>query len=97
MFISVGPISAVLEVFQDFFHYESGVYKHLEGSYVGLHAVVLVGYGTDSGATGTTDYWIVRNSWGSDFGENGYFRIAAGLKNNGCNFEGGLTAATPKI
>ena len=51
---------------------------------------MLVGYGVDKDAG---DYWIVRNSWGDDFGEGGYFKIAAGMDVNGCNFEGGLTAA----
>ena len=37
------------------------------------HAVVVVGYGTDS-ATGL-DYWLVRNSWGTSWGEDGYIRI----------------------
>lgn len=87
-----GTITSSFEVFHDFFSYESGVYAHLEGDYAGLHAVALMGYGTDNGV----DYWLVKNSWGASFGEKGYFRIKRGLKNNGCNFEGGLTAATPQ-
>ena len=38
------------------------------------HAITIVGYGTD----GTTPYWIIKNSWGESWGENGYFRLALG-------------------
>ncbi|KAG5681181.1 hypothetical protein PVAND_010639 [Polypedilum vanderplanki] len=45
------------------------------------HAVILVGYGTDKETN--TPYWILRNSWGPEWGENGYFRMERGV--NACN------------
>ncbi len=47
------------------------------------HAVVLVGYGHDKEED--LDFWIVRNSWGSNWGEEGYFRMARGKGTCGIN------------
>ena len=49
------------------------------------HAVVIVGYGTYNYTGKNIKYWIARNSWGDDWGENGYFRIIRG--ENECGIE----------
>lgn len=69
--------------------YESGVYSHTEGGFLGGHAVKIVGWGVENG----TSYWIAANSWGTTWGEDGFFRIQEGE----CGFEEQLIAATPNI
>ena len=67
-----GPLVACYTVYQDFFSYNGGIYRHVSGGVSGGHCVCCVGYNDAEG------YWIMKNSWGSGFGENGYFRIAYG-------------------
>jgi len=77
-----GPIVACFNVYEDFYHYTSGVYHHVDGSMLGGHAVKVVGWGTEKG----TPYWLVANSWNVTWGMDGYFKIQRG--NNECGFEG---------
>jgi C1A family cysteine protease len=67
-----GPVSACFVVYDDFFSYRSGVYRHVTGNQAGGHCISLVGY--DDAA----QCWIAKNSWGTGWGENGFFRIAYG-------------------
>jgi len=61
--------------------YKSGVYKHVSGNLEGGHAVKIVGWGNDNG----TPYWIVANSWGPNWGLDGYFWYA--MEQKGSRFE----------
>ena len=67
-----GPIIGCFVVYQDFFYYKSGIYKHTTGAQAGGHCVAIVGY-DDS-----TNCWICKNSWTTSWGESGFFRIAYG-------------------
>jgi len=77
---SVGVASVCIDASQSSFHlYSGGIYDEPACSSSWLdHAVGCVGYGHD----GDTKYWIVRNSWGEDWGESGYVRML--WKNNQC-------------
>ncbi|XP_047200273.1 procathepsin L-like isoform X5 [Hippoglossus stenolepis] len=77
---SVGPISVLVDAKLPSFHqYRGGVYNDPKCSSSVTHAVLVVGYGTDNGQ----DYWLVKNSWGTKWGEKGYIRMARN-KNNLC-------------
>eukprot|EP00427_Karlodinium_veneficum_P025751 CAMPEP_0169109910 /NCGR_PEP_ID=MMETSP1015-20121227/26218_1 /TAXON_ID=342587 /ORGANISM="Karlodinium micrum, Strain CCMP2283" /LENGTH=536 /DNA_ID=CAMNT_0009171641 /DNA_START=273 /DNA_END=1883 /DNA_ORIENTATION=+ len=80
-----GPVVMSFEPKEDFMYYKSGVYKsspnkiHQEWEQVD-HAVLLVGFGFDK----DVPYWTMQNSWGNDWGEDGYFRMKRGSDESGC-------------
>jgi cathepsin B len=77
-----GPLEFSMAVYEDFFNYKSGVYKHVSGGLVGYHALKGIGWGI----SGSEPYWIIANSWGSTWGMSGYFWI---LKGN-CEIDDGV-------
>ncbi|MGH0188197.1 UNVERIFIED_CONTAM: hypothetical protein FKN15_028381 [Acipenser sinensis] len=76
----VGPVAVGIDATRfSFHHYRGGLYYEPSCSSQKLnHAVLVVGYGTENGH----DYWIVKNSWGTSWGENGYVRMARNRDNN---------------
>ncbi len=67
-----GPVVAGMAVYSDFYAYTSGVYRHATGGLSGYHAVSVVGYDDSQ------QCWIAKNSWGPNWGEQGWFRIGYG-------------------
>ncbi|KAJ8975094.1 hypothetical protein NQ317_002018 [Molorchus minor] len=75
---NVGPISVSVYA-DDFFDYAGGIFDESSCSQEYDHGVLVVGYGEENGS----EYWLVKNSWGADWGDNGYIKMAR-EKNNQC-------------
>ncbi|MEO0249562.1 MAG: C1 family peptidase [candidate division WOR-3 bacterium] len=74
--VSYGPIVVGMDVYSDFMRYAGGVYRHTTGTLEGGHAVLITGYVDDPGVPGG-GFFIVKNSWGADWGPyGGYFAVA---------------------
>ncbi|KAG8256913.1 hypothetical protein J6590_059863 [Homalodisca vitripennis] len=84
---TVGPISVAIDAnHTSFKHYKSGVYKNPDCSSIVLdHGVLAVGY---SSAKKGGAYWLVKNSWSSNWGMNGYVMMARN-HNNMCGIATG--------
>ncbi|XP_005997289.1 tubulointerstitial nephritis antigen-like [Latimeria chalumnae] len=89
-----GPVQAIMDVHEDFFVYKSGIYQRTPVSRGkpeqyrrhGTHSVKIIGWGEERQHNGeNAKYWIAANSWGRNWGEDGYFRISRGK--NECNIE----------
>ena len=88
--LSQGPVASQMVVYEDLLTYKEGVYYHREGSIIGGHAVLIVGWGPG--------YWEVQNSWGTEWGENGgFFRIKTGDSEIATELFGGGFSCLPEI
>ena len=68
-----------------------GVYRHVTGGVLGGHAIKIMGWGTENGSP----YWLVANSWNTDWGDHGYFKILRG--HDECGIESSVVAGRPKL
>lgn len=76
-----GPVQVAMRVSEMFCYYKCGIFTFdpntdnlLDGDPIPLHAVEIVDYGSENGIP----FWVIKNSWGANFGEGGYIRIRRG-------------------
>ncbi|KRX63352.1 Cathepsin B-like cysteine proteinase 6, partial [Trichinella sp. T9] len=78
-----GPMEVAFQVYEDFLLYKTGVYQHHTGSVLGGHAVRLLGWGEENGVP----YWLLANSWNTEWGDKGFFKIYRGRDECGIESE----------
>uniref|UniRef100_A0A1L8DPK1 Putative cathepsin l n=1 Tax=Nyssomyia neivai TaxID=330878 RepID=A0A1L8DPK1_9DIPT len=85
-----GPVEGAFTVYEDLINYKDGVYQHVHGKELGGHAIRILGWGTEN----ETPYWLIANSWNTDWGNNGFFKILRGKDH--CGIESSISAGVPK-
>ncbi|XP_071770811.2 cathepsin S-like isoform X2 [Centroberyx gerrardi] len=74
----IGPISVAIDASRPkFVFYRHGVYRDHTCTHNINHGVLAVGYGTENGR----DYWLIKNSWGTNYGDGGYIKMARNRRN----------------
>jgi cathepsin C len=86
-----GPIIVAINATPELYYYSKGIFhsdvKKTEGVFEkGVkpwestnHAIVCVGWGEETVNEEIIKYWILKNSWGENWGENGYFKLKKGI------------------
>ena len=69
-----GAVTTGVSAEKSFTSYMGGIFSGCTGNPVN-HAVTVVGYGTENGV----DYWLIKNSWGTNWGENGFMKLKRGV------------------
>lgn len=69
----------------------TGVYHHVTGDYLGMLSVRMIGWGLQRGEA----YWLLANSWGTSWGEKGFFKIRRYV--NECWIENFRYAGIPQL
>lgn len=85
-----GPIACGTAVTDELRNYTGGIFEDKTGKMEITHDISIVGYGIENG----TKYWVVRNSWGSSWGESGFARVIRGINN--LNIESDCAFAVPE-
>ena len=79
------PLMVAIEADSYYFQlYSSGILTNVSECGTNLdHAVLAVGYGTENG----TDFWLIKNSWGTSWGEKGYVKLGMNHFNGVCGVQ----------
>ena len=91
-----GPIISVMEIYSNFYTFDAKteIYEwDKKGALLAYHAIEIVGWGEEKIGGGYVKYWIVKNSWGDKWGDEGFFKIKRGV--NECQIENNVEAGLP--
>lgn len=87
-----GPVTSGIVIYPDFYIFDpkTQIYDwNGQGEPVGGHAIEIVGWGEENGVK----FWWIKNSWGTDWGIGGYFKMARGK--NSCKIEENIVTGVP--